>query len=415
MKRRVVITGIGLLTPLGTGIRENLDALTTGRSGITRITRFDASQFATQIAGELKNFDPTAWMSRRDARNMDRFQQLAIAAGADALRDSGLEERFSPESAERAGCYVGSGWGGLGTLQTTWSTYLAKGPRFGFSPYAVSGSIINLASGQLAIRHNIQGPTMSHVSACSTGAHAIGEAMRAIQWGICDVVLAGGTEAPIEPLGIGCFGAIRALSLRNDAPEQASRPFDRDRDGFVLSEGACVLVLEEMQRALQRSARIYAEICGYGASTDAHHVTEPAPDGVGAQRCMKFALADAGITREEIGYINAHGTSTRFNDAVETRAIKGVFQEHARRIAISSTKSMTGHMMGAAGAAETAFSALTLANDCLFPTINYENPDPECDLDYVPNQARQQRVKYVMNNNFGFGGTNACLVLGRVE
>jgi 3-oxoacyl-[acyl-carrier-protein] synthase II len=415
MKRRVVITGIGLLTPLGTDIRENLDALTTGRSGITRITRFDASQFATQIAGELKNFDPTAWMSRRDARNMDRFQQLAIAAGADALRDSGLEERFSPEAAERAGCYVGSGWGGLGTLQTTWSTYLAKGPRFGFSPYAVSGSIINLAPGQLAIRHNIQGPTMSHVSACSTGAHAIGEAMRAIQWGICDVVLAGGTEAPIEPLGIGCFGAIRALSLRNDAPEQASRPFDRDRDGFVLSEGACVLVLEEMQRALQRSARIYAEICGYGASTDAHHVTEPAPDGVGAQRCMKFALADAGIAREEIGYINAHGTSTRFNDAVETRAIKGVFQEHARRIAISSTKSMTGHMMGAAGAAETAFSALTLANDCLFPTINYENPDPECDLDYVPNQARQQRVKYVMNNNFGFGGTNACLVLGRVE
>jgi 3-oxoacyl-[acyl-carrier-protein] synthase II len=256
---------------------------------------------------------------------------------------------------------------------------------------------------------------MSHVSACSTGAHAIGEAMRAIQWGICDVVLAGGTEAPIEPLGIGCFGAIRALSLRNDAPEKASRPFDRDRDGFVLSEGACVLVLEEMQRALQRSARIYAEICGYGASTDAHHITEPAPDGVGAQRCMKFALADAGIAREEIGYINAHGTSTRFNDAVETRAIKGVFQEHARRIAISSTKSMTGHMMGAAGAAETAFSALTLANDCLFPTINYENPDPECDLDYVPNQARQQRVKYVMNNNFGFGGTNACLVLGRVE
>jgi 3-oxoacyl-[acyl-carrier-protein] synthase II len=413
MKRRVAITGIGLLTPVGTGVAENLDALANGRSGITRITRFDVSQYATQIGGEIKNFDPTAWMSRRDARNMDRFQQLAIAAGASALKDSGREEKFSPEMAERAGCYVGSGWGGLGTLQTTWSTYLAKGPRFGFSPYAVSGSIINLAPGQLAIRHNIQGPTISHVSACSTGAHAVGEAMRAVQWGICDVVLAGGTEAPIEPLGIGCFGAIRALSLRNDAPEKASRPFERDRDGFVLSEGACVLVLEEMDLAIARGARIYAELCGYGATTDAHHITEPAPDGGGAQRCMKAALADAGLAKEEIGYINAHGTSTRFNDAVETRAIKAVFQEHAGRLAVSSTKSMTGHMMGAVGAAEAAYCALMLANECLFPTINYENSDPECDLDYVPNKARKQRVNYAMSNSFGFGGTNACLILRR--
>jgi 3-oxoacyl-[acyl-carrier-protein] synthase II len=413
VKRRVAITGIGLLTPLGIGVKENFDALTLGKSGIGRITRFDCSQFSTQIAGEVKNFDPLRWMAARDARNIDRFLQFAIAAGASAIEDAGLSPRFSDNVAERVGCFVGAGWGGLGTLQSTCQSYFAKGPRFGFSAYTVSSAIINLAPGQLAIRHNIQGPSISHVSACATGAHSIGEAIRAIQWDICDVVLAGGTEAPVEPLGVGSFGAARVLSIRNDVPEKASRPFDRDRDGFVLAEGACIVVLEEMEQAIRRNARIYAEACGYAASTDAYHVTEPAPNGGGAQRCMLAALKDAGVSPDQIEYINAHGTATKFNDATETMAIKRVFGEHARRIAISSTKSMTGHAMGAAGAMEAAFSALTLAKECIFPTINYENRDPDCDLDYVANQARAQRVSYVLSNSFGFGGTNACLVMSR--
>lgn len=415
MKRRVAVTGIGLISPLGNSVEENLSSLNAGKSGVGRITRFDCSQFSTKIAGEVKGFDPTRWMSNREARSMGRFLQLAVAAATDALVDSQLPTRFDDELAERAGCYVGSGFGGLDVLQHSYAAFLEKGAKFGFSPYTISASLINLAPGRIAIRHNIRGPAFSHVSACATGAHCIGEAARAIRWGVCDVVLAGGTEAAIEALAIGGFNAVRILSTRNEDPQAASRPFERDRDGFVIAEGACILVLEELEHARRRDAKIYAEVAGYGVSTDAHHITEPAPCGVGAQRCMESALADAQVSREQIGYINAHGTSTRFNDATETCAVKAVFGDHAKRIAISSTKSMTGHALGAAGAIEAAFSVLSLSRNTLFPTINYDNQDPECDLDYVPNCARDQRVDYVLSNSFGFGGTNASLILGRLH
>jgi 3-oxoacyl-[acyl-carrier-protein] synthase II len=412
-KRRVAITGLGLVTPLGIGVEANLNALMNAVSGIGTITRFDSAEFPSKIAGEVKGFDPLQWVSKREIKTIDRFLQFAIAAGASALADSGLPERFPDEISDRVGCYVGAGWGGLETVQKNFQNYSEKGPRFGFSPYTVSASLINLAPGQLSIRHNIQGPAFSHVSACATGAHSIGEAMRAIQWDVCDVVLAGGTEAPIEILGVGGFGAARALSTRNHEPQLASRPFDKNRDGFVIAEGAGILVLEEMEYARSRGARIYAELLGYGASSDAHHVTEPQSSGAGAQRCIRAALKDAQIKAEQIGHINAHGTSTKYNDAAETQAIKAVFGEYAARIPISSTKSMTGHTLGAAGAIEAAFCALNLTSDCLFPTINYETPDPECDLDYVPNVARKQKVDYVLSNSFGFGGTNAALILGR--
>lgn len=413
MKRRVAITGIGLLSPLGIGLSENLRSLVQGESGVGRITHFDCSKFSTQIAGEVKGFDPTLWMTPRDAKTTDRFLQLTIAAGASALQDSNLPPRFTDEAAERVGCYVGAGWGGLATMQKNYDNFLAKGARFGFSPYLVSASIINLAPGQLAIRHNIQGPSFSHVSACATGAHCIGEATQAIRWDVCDVVLAGAAEAAIVELALGGFGAVRALSTRNGNPKAASRPFDLDRSGFVIAEGACVLILEEMEQAKKRGARIYAEVLGYGASTDAHHITEPSPLGAGAQRCMRAALRDAQILPEKVDYINAHGTATKYNDAEETRAIKAVFGDHARRVAVSSTKSMSGHALGAAGAIEAAFSALALVENCAFPTINYETRDPECDLDYVPNHAREQKIDCVMSNSFGFGGTNASLILGR--
>src|SRR5579859_4304172 len=415
MKRRVAITGIGLITPLGSSVEENVSSLVAGRSGIGRITRFDCSQFPTKIAGEVKNFDPTRWVSSREARSMGRFLQFGVAAAAEALADSQLPARFDDEIADRVGCYVGSGFGGLDILQYSYAAFLEKGAKFGFSPYTISASLINLAPGRIAIRHNIRGPAFSHVSACATGTHCIGEATRAIRWGVCDVVLAGGTEAAIEVLAIGGFNAVRVLSTRNDAPQAASRPFERDRDGFVIAEGACILVLEELEHARRRAAKIYAEVAGYGISTDAYHITEPPPCGIGAQRCMESALADAQVNREQIGYINAHGTSTRFNDSTETCAVKAVFGDHEKRLPISSTKSMTGHALGAAGAMEAAFSALSLSRNTLFPTINYDNQDPECDLDYVPNCARHQEVEYVLSNSFGFGGTNASLVLGRLN
>jgi 3-oxoacyl-[acyl-carrier-protein] synthase II len=308
---------------------------------------------------------------------------------------------------------VGAGLGGVQTIERTHSALLEKGPRHGFSPYFVPGIIVNLAPGQLSIRHHLLGPNMSHVSACSTGAHSIGEAMRVIQHGECDLMLTGGTEATVQPLGVGGFNAMRALSTRNDDPQRASRPFDAGRDGFVIAEGAGILVIEELEHARRRGARIWAELVGYGASADAHHITAPPPDGAGAQRCMRAALRDARLSPDRIGYINAHGTSTKQNDAGETKAVKAVFGDHARKLAMSSTKSMTGHTLGAAGGIETAFSALALARGILPPTINYQVPDPECDLDYVPNQAREQRVEYVLSNSFGFGGTNATLILGR--
>jgi 3-oxoacyl-[acyl-carrier-protein] synthase II len=413
MRRRVAITGIGLITPLGIGIEPNWLALMAGESGIGPITQFDCSAFDVRIAGEVKDFDAAAWIPKREIKTLDRFLQFAIAAGSDAIADSGLPARFDDAAAERVGCYVGSGFGGVDTIQRNYGAFLSKGPRFGFSPYAIVATIINLAPGHLAIRHNIQGPSLSHVTACATGTHSVGEAFRIIRDGTCDVMLAGGVEAGIRELGIGGFNAARTLSTRNDAPQKASRPFDKNRNGFVLSEGAGILVLEELDHARTRSARIYAEILGYGLSTDAHHLTEPSPNGSGAQRCMRAALADAGIAKENVDYINAHGTSTVFNDISETEAIHGVFQEHAPKLQISSTKSMMGHCMGAAGAIEAAICALSLNRQCLPPTINLEEPDPQCNLDYIPNQSRKSPANIALSNSFGFGGMNACLVFGK--
>jgi 3-oxoacyl-[acyl-carrier-protein] synthase II len=411
MSRRVVVTGIGLVTPLAIGTEETWQGVLAGRSGIAPITHFDHTAFATHFAGEVKNFEPTRWISSRDARTTDPFIQYALAGAALAMEDSGLEIKDS--FAERVGCFVGAGLGGVSTIENACRTLAEKGPRYGISPFFVPMIIVNLAPGQISIRHGAKGPNLSQVSACSTGAHAIGDAFRVIQRGDADAMICGGTEATVSPLGVGGFNSMRALSTRNDAPERASRPFDNDRDGFVVAEGAGILIIEELEHARARGAKIYAEIKGYGANADAHHITAPAPEGEGAQRCMKLALKDAGLAPAQIGYINAHGTSTKMNDLNETIAIKKVFGDAARKLMVSSTKSMTGHMLGAAGGVETAFCALALARGVIPPTINYTTPDPECDLDYVPNTAREARVDHVITNSFGFGGTNACLVLSR--
>jgi 3-oxoacyl-[acyl-carrier-protein] synthase II len=415
MPRRVVVTGVGLVTPVGVGTEETWQALLDGRSGIATITHFDASSYATRFAGEVKGFDPVRWMSARDVRASmsDPFIQYAVAAGAMAMADSGLV--LDGESAERAGCYVGSGMGGVATIESTHRALLAKGPRHAFSPFFVPQIAINLAAGQLSIRFGAKGPCYSQVSACSSGAHSVGDAFRAIKWGEADVMICGGSEAVVTPLGVGGFGAMRALSTRNDAPAIACRPFDLDRDGFVLAEGAGILVLEEREQAKRRGARIYAECKGYAANADAHHITAPPPKGEGAQRCMRAALADAKLAATDIDYLNAHGTSTKMNDATETLAIKKVFGDHARKLMISSTKSMTGHLIGAAGVVESAFCVLAVSRGQIPPTINYTTPDPECDLDYVPNTAREAPVRNALTNSFGFGGTNACLVFGRHE
>jgi 3-oxoacyl-[acyl-carrier-protein] synthase II len=414
MARRVVVTGIGLVTPVAIGREETWQGVCAGRSGAGPITRFDASHFATKFCGEVKNWDPTRWMTGREAKQVDLFIQFAIAAGAEAMADAGVG-KLEGEEAERVGCYVGAGLGGLTTIEHTHDTLREKGPRHGVSPFFVPALIINLAPGHLAIRHGLKGPNFSHVSACSSSAHAIGEAFRAIAWGYADAMLCGGSEATITPLGIGGFDAARALSQRNDAPEQASRPFDKDRDGFVIAEGGGLLFIEELERAKARKAKIYGELIGYAANDDAHHITAPAPEGEGAQRCMRLALKDAKIAPSDVEYINAHGTSTKMNDANETMAIKKVFGDHARRLMVSSTKSMTGHMLGAAGGVESALCLLALSRGVIPPTINYTTPDPECDLDYVPNTAREVKVKTVLSSSFGFGGTNAVLVMRRFE
>jgi 3-oxoacyl-[acyl-carrier-protein] synthase II len=411
MSRRVVVTGIGLVTPLAIGTEETWQAIVAGKSGIAPITHFDHSAFATHFAGEVKHFDPTRWISSREAKTNDAFIQYALAGAALAMSDSGLE--IKDDFAERVGCFVGAGLGGVSTIESACRTLAEKGPRYGISPFFVPMIIVNLAPGQISIRYGAKGPNLSQVSACSTGAHAIGDAFRVIQRGDADAMICGGTEATVSALGVGGFNSMRALSTRNEAPEKASRPFDNDRDGFVIAEGAGILVVEELEHARGRGAKIYAEIRGYGANADAHHITAPAPEGEGAQRCMKLALKDAGLSPSQIGYINAHGTSTKMNDANETIAIKKVFGDSARKLMVSSTKSMTGHMLGAAGGVETAFCALALARGVIPPTINYTTPDPECDLDYVPNTAREARVDHVITNSFGFGGTNACLVLSR--
>jgi 3-oxoacyl-[acyl-carrier-protein] synthase II len=412
--RRVVITGIGLITPVGNDRDSTWSALLAGKSGAAPITQFDASAYATKFACEVKGYDASPYFEKRDLKHYDRFLQLGVGAALMAMEDAGYANRRVPEGEEDEwGVYIGAGLGGLRTLEDTHDAAKAKGPRYGFSPYFVPDMIINMAPGLVSIKTGARGPNISHVSACSTGAHAIGEAMRAIRHGYAECMIAGGCEATVAMLGVGGFNAMRAMSTRNDAPEKASRPFDKDRDGFVIAEGAGVLILESIDHAIKRGARIYGEVAGYGANADAHHITSPAPEGIGAQKCIKRALSDARLPVTSVGYINAHGTSTEFNDKNETAAIKAVFGEHAKKLAVSSTKSMTGHMLGAAGAVEAGISALAIHRGVLPPTINYETPDPDCDLDYVPNVAREAKVDAVVSNSFGFGGTNAALVLSR--
>jgi len=411
-KRRVVITGIGIVSPIGIGKEENWLNCLEGKSGIGKITKFDASAFRTTIAGEVKNFEPSKFLDPKEVEKFDPFIHFAVASAVLALEDSKLSmERENPE---RVGVYIGSGIGGLSFIEKTHNAILNQGPRK-VSPYFLPGLIINMASGLVSIIFGAKGPNSATATACATSAHSIGDSFRIIQRGEADVMIAGGAEAPITPIGLGGFCALRALSTRNEEPEKASRPFDLKRDGFVMGEGAGVLILEELEHALSRNANIYAEIVGYGMSGDAFHVTAPCSDGDGAIRCMKLAIEDAGIKPEDIDYINAHGTSTPLNDKVETMAIKKLFGSHAYKLAISSTKSMTGHLLGAAGAIETIFTALAIKEGIVPPTINYEFPDPECDLDYVPNKARKMEIKYAMNNSFGFGGTNASLVLKKFE
>ena len=407
MKRRVVVTGLGLVTPLGIGVEKTWTAIIAGRSGVGRITRFDPSEFPSQIAAEVKNFDPADFIEKKEIKKMDKFIQFGVAAAKMAVEDSGL--RITDAIAERVGVYVGSGMGGLPAIEATHSKLLEGGVKK-VSPFFIPMTIINLVSGHIAMMHGAKGPNSAVVTACASGTHAIGDAFKIIQRGDADVMIAGGTEAVISPLGIGGFCAMRALSVRNDEPEKASRPFDALRDGFVMGEGAGVVVLEELNWAERRGARIYAEVKGYGMTGDAYHMTTPSPEGEGAARCIKIALNDAGLSIEEVDYINAHGTSTKFNDENETAAIKSVFGKRAYEMPVSSTKSMTGHLLGAAGGIEAIFSVLAMENGVIPPTMNYEFPDVECDLDYVPNKSRAANVDIAMSNSFGFGGTNACLV-----
>jgi 3-oxoacyl-[acyl-carrier-protein] synthase II len=409
--RRVAVTGVGLVSPLAVGNQENWDALVAGKSGIGPITRFDASPFSCRIAGEVKGFDPSLYMEKKDIKKMDTFIHYAMAAAKFAMADSGIP--VNDENRERIAVVIGSGIGGLPIIEETQKQYLARGPRV-ISPFFITALIANEAAGNVSIRYGLKGPNLATVTACTTGAHAVGEAYRMIQYGDADAAIAGGTESVITPLAVGGFAVMRALSTRNDEPERASRPWDRDRDGFVMGEGAGLVIMEEMDAAMKRGARIYAELVGYGLSGDAYHIAAPSEDGDGPARVMKNALDDAGIGPEQVGYINAHGTSTPMGDKVETMAIKMVFGPHARKVAISSTKSSTGHLLGAAGGFETGVVALALHHGILPPTINYETPDPECDLDYVPNEARPVRVEYALSNSFGFGGTNGCLVLRAV-
>ena len=411
LTRRVVVTGMGLVTPLGTGLEKTWKALCTGKSGIGRITRFDPTDYPCQIAGEVPDFEPAAFIEKKDIKKMDTFIHYAVGASQMAVDDAGL--KVTEENAERVGVYIGAGIGGLPAIEHYHKILLEKGADR-VSPFFIPMVIINLASGQVAIRLGARGPNSCAVTACATGNHCIGDAFRLIQRGDADVMLAGGAEATITPLAVAGFSAARALSRRNGDPTRASRPFDRDRDGFVLGEGAGVLVLEELETARRRGARIYGEVVGYAMTSDAYHITAPPEGGEGAVRCMELAIKDAGVSKDEIGYINAHATST-FADKVETQAIKWIFGERAYRIPVSSTKSMTGHLLGAAGGVEAVFSILAIHRGVVPPTINLEHPDPECDLDYVPERAREATVKVALSNSFGFGGVNACLLFKRMD
>jgi 3-oxoacyl-[acyl-carrier-protein] synthase II len=409
-KRRVVVTGLGLVTPLGIGVEASWKSALEGRSGICPITQFDASQMPVRIAGEVKGFDPAQYIEAKEIKKMDRFIHFAMAAATMAVEDSGL--KITDENAERVGVIIGAGMGGLPAIEHYHKIYLEKGYRR-ISPFFIPMLIINLASGNVSIKFGAKGPNSAAVTACATGSHSIGDAFKIIQRGDADAMIAGGAESVITPLGVGGFAVMKALSTRNDEPEKASRPFDAGRDGFVMGEGSGVIILESLESALNRGAKIYAEIIGYGMSSDAYHITTPAPEGEGAARCMKAALKDAWIKPEVVNYINAHGTSTKYGDELETAAIKTVFGEHAYKLCVSSTKSMTGHLLGAAGGVEAIFSILSIHNNIVPPTINLENPDPECDLDYAPNRAKQMDVECAMSNSFGFGGTNACLLFKR--
>ena len=409
--RRVVVTGLGLVTPLGTGVEKTWKALCAGESGIGRITRFDPTGYDAQIAGEVKDFDPAQFIEKKEIKKMDTFIHYAVGGSQLAVDDAKL--KVAPEEATRVGVYIGSGIGGLGSIEHYHDVLREKGPGR-VSPFFIPMTIINLASGQVAIRVGAKGPNSCAVTACATGNHCIGDAYRLIQRDDADVMIAGGAEAAITPLGVAGFASAKALSFRNDDPTKASRPFDKDRDGFVLGEGAGVVVLEELEHARARDARIYAEVIGYAMNSDAYHITAPPEEGEGAVRCMEMALKDAGVAKTDIGYINAHGTST-MADAIETKAIKHVFGEQAYRIPVSSTKSMTGHLLGAAGGIEAVFSILALHHGMLPPTINLDHPDPACDLDYVPNTARPVQTQVVLSNSFGFGGVNACLLFRRCD
>ena len=405
--RRVVVTGLGLVTPLGIGVKPSWDALLEGRSGIGVIRTFDSSDLPVHIAGEVKDFDPLQYIEPKEVKKMDRFIHFAVAASTMAMEDSGLT--VTAENAERVGVIIGSGMGGLPAIEHYHKTYLEKGYRR-ITPFFIPMLIINLASGQVSIKFGAKGPNSAVATACATGSHAIGDAFKVIQRGDADVMIAGGAESVITPMAIGGFAVMKALSTRNGEPERASRPFDRDRDGFVMGEGAGIVILESLENAKKRNAKVYAEIAGYGMTSDAYHITSPAPEGAGAASCMALTLKDGGVSPEVVDYINAHGTSTKYGDELETAAIKIVFKEHAYKLAVSSTKSMTGHLLGAAGGVETVIAILSVQNNVIPPTINLDNPDPECDLDYVPHKPRYRNVECVLSNSFGFGGTNACLL-----
>ena len=410
MTRRVVVTGIGMVSPIGIGTPENWNSLLEGKSGIGQITRFDTTEYPTTIAGEVKGFDPANWIPKKEIKKMDLFIHYAIAASDFAVQDSGF--KVDSSNAARVGVYIGSGIGGFGVIEATHTALMQGGPRK-ISPFFIPASIVNLASGWVSIRTGAKGPNSATCTACTTGAHAIGDSFKIIQRGDADVMIAGGSEGCITPLGIGGFCAMRALSTRNSEPERASRPFDKDRDGFVMGEGSGILILESLESAIQRNAKIYCEIVGYGMTSDAYHITAPSEDGEGAIRVMEVTMKDAGVDPQEVDYINAHGTSTPFNDKAESLAIKKVFGDHAYKLAVSSTKSMTGHLLGAAGGLEGAIIALAIQNQVAPPTINLENPDAECDLDYVPHKSRPMNIRYALSNSFGFGGTNGALLFKR--
>lgn len=410
-RRRVVVTGLGIVSPVGIGIQAAWSNIVAGRSGIARITRFDASNMASQIAGEVKDFDISKFIPAKEARRMDRFIHYGLAAAIEAIGDASV--KATPENAERIGVIIGSGIGGLPMIEDTHDEYLKSGPRR-ISPFFVPGTIINMVSGNLSIMYGFKGPNLAVVTACTTAAHCIGEAGRLIEYGDADIMIAGGAESCVSPLGVGGFGAARALSTRNDDPAGASRPWDKGRDGFVLGEGAGVVVLEEYEHAKARGAKIYCELAGYGMSADAHHMTAPCEDGEGAARCMTNALRNARLNLDQVDYVNAHGTSTELGDIAETVAIKRAFGDHAAKVAVSSTKSMTGHLLGAAGGVEAIFSVLAIRDQVAPPTINLVDQDERCDLDYVPNTAREMRLDVAVSNSFGFGGTNGSLVFRRV-